>query len=96
MFGRKQRHNTVIDTLVGSNSSVSGDLHFAGGCHVDGRVKGNVTADPVEESASPIPEEGPTGVPAIEGAFSSTRHTRWDSTRSPWAIIVTTLLRPFS
>ena len=46
MFGRKQRRHSVIDTLVGSNSEVNGDVHFAGGCHIDGTVKGSVSADP--------------------------------------------------
>lgn len=58
MFNRKQRRHTVIDTLVGANSKIKGDLHFDGGCHVDGTVKGNVTADPDTESALSISEVG--------------------------------------
>ena len=65
MFGRKKRHHTVIDTLVGSNSSVNGDLHFAGGCHVDGTVKGNVTAETESESALTVSEDG-----TIEGCVT--------------------------
>lgn len=65
MFGRKNRQHTVIDTLVGSNSSVNGDLHFAGGCHVDGTVKGGVTADPESESALTVSEDG-----TIEGGVT--------------------------
>jgi cytoskeletal protein CcmA (bactofilin family) len=38
MLGRKQRRHTVVDTLVGANTRISGDLHFSGGCHVDGTV----------------------------------------------------------
>ena len=45
MFGRKQRRHTVVDTLVGANTKVNGDLNFVGGCHIDGTVKGNVSAD---------------------------------------------------
>ena len=52
MFGRKQRSNSVVDTLVGSNSRVNGDLNFTGGCHVDGLVKGNVNADPGSKKLS--------------------------------------------
>lgn len=58
MFNRKQRRHTVIDTLVGVNSKIKGDLHFDGGCHIDGTVKGNVTADPDTESALSISEIG--------------------------------------
>ena len=58
MFGRKQRKHSVIDTLVGSNSKISGDLHFEGGCHVDGIVKGNVSADPESNSALSVSEDG--------------------------------------
>ena len=58
MLGRKQRRHTVVDTLVGSNTRISGDLHFTGGCHVDGTVNGSVTADPDSKSALSISEEG--------------------------------------
>ncbi len=58
MFNRKQRRHTVVDTLVGSNSKISGDLHFDGGCHIDGTVKGNVSADPDTESALSISDIG--------------------------------------
>jgi cytoskeletal protein CcmA (bactofilin family) len=65
MFGRKQRRHTVVDTLVGSNTRVNGDLNFAGGCHVDGTVKGNVSADPESQSALSVSEDG-----TIEGGVT--------------------------
>jgi len=65
MFGRKKRRHSVIDTLVGINSKVSGDLNFSGGCHVDGTVKGNVTADSDSNSALSIAEEG-----TVEGSVN--------------------------
>ena len=58
MLGRKQRGHTVVDTLVGANTRISGDLHFSGGCHVDGTVNGSVTADPDSKSALSISEGG--------------------------------------
>ncbi len=58
MFGRKKRKHNVVDTLVGSNSRVNGDLHFEGGCHIDGTVKGCVSADPDSSSALSISEDG--------------------------------------
>ena len=65
MFGRKQKSNSVIDTLVGSNSRVNGDLNFSGGCHVDGLVKGNINAEPDSNSSLSISEEG-----SVEGGVS--------------------------
>ncbi|WP_405231646.1 bactofilin family protein [Lentisalinibacter salinarum] len=58
MFGRKNKRHTTIDTLVGPNSRVQGDLHFEGGCHVDGTVQGNVSADSESDSALSISENG--------------------------------------
>jgi len=58
MFGKKQSRHTVVETLVGSNSKLYGDLHFQGGCHVDGTVKGNVSADPDTDSALSISDIG--------------------------------------
>jgi cytoskeletal protein CcmA (bactofilin family) len=58
MLGRKQRRHTVVETLVGANTRISGDLHFTGGCHVDGTVNGSVTADPDSKSALSISEGG--------------------------------------
>ena len=58
MFGWKNRKHSVVDTLVGSNSRVNGDLHFEGGCHVDGTVKGSISADPDSSSALSISEDG--------------------------------------
>ena len=58
MFGRKQSRHTAIETLIGSNSKVNGDLHFTGGCHIDGTVKGSVSADLDSSSALSISEDG--------------------------------------
>jgi cytoskeletal protein CcmA (bactofilin family) len=58
MFGKKQSRHTVVETLIGSNSKLYGDLHFLGGCHIDGTVKGNVTADPDTDSALSISDIG--------------------------------------
>ncbi len=69
MFGRKKRRHSVIDTLVGPNSRVNGDLFFEGGCHVDGTIKGNVSADSDSNSALSISEdaivEGGVTVPYV-------------------------------
>ena len=58
MFSKKQRRHTVVETLIGSNSKLNGDLHFQGGCHIDGTIKGSVTADPDTDSALSISDIG--------------------------------------
>ena len=58
MFNKKQRRHTVVDTLVGTSTRINGDINFEGGCHVDGTVKGNVSADTESNSALSVSEEG--------------------------------------
>jgi cytoskeletal protein CcmA (bactofilin family) len=58
MFNKKQRRHTVVDTLVGTNTRVDGDINFEGGCHIDGTVKGNISADTQSNSALSVSEEG--------------------------------------
>lgn len=58
MFGKKQRTNGVIQTLVGDGTRIKGDLRFDGGCHVDGVVHGNVIADRDSEAFLSISAEG--------------------------------------
>ena len=54
MFGNKQRRHNAVETLIGSNTRIAGDLHFTGGCHdpdshaaltvsEDGNIDGGVT-----------------------------------------------------
>lgn len=45
MFGSKPARNNEIDSLVGSNSRIRGDVYFSGGLRVDGVIKGNVIAE---------------------------------------------------
>ena len=58
MFGRKRHHHVRIDNLVGPNSKVNGDIFFHGGCHVNGIVKGSVSADSDTDSTLTISDEG--------------------------------------
>jgi cytoskeletal protein CcmA (bactofilin family) len=58
-----------IDTLVGPATRIIGDVHFAGGFHVDGFVKGNVDAPGDSGSTLSISEggvvEGSVAVPNV-------------------------------
>ncbi len=65
MFGGKKK-NPSIDTLVGCNSRVDGDIRFGGGFHIDGYVKGNVKAAAETISIVSISERG-----VIEGTVSA-------------------------
>lgn len=52
MFGKKSNFSSArIDTLIGQGTEINGDLVYAGGLHVDGRINGNVVA---EEGSSSI------------------------------------------
>jgi len=58
MFGRKERRGGVIQTLIGDNTRIKGDLRFEGGCHIDGVVDGSVIADKDPEAFLSISSEG--------------------------------------
>ena len=70
MVGRaKKRKKMAIESLVGSQTAVSGDIGFLGGLHVDGYVRGNVEAEPDTDSMLSISEggtiEGNVNVPNV-------------------------------
>ena len=58
MFSGDKQSKTRIDTLVGRNSRVDGDLHFKGGLHVDGEIHGNVHAEEGTESMLSLSQHG--------------------------------------
>jgi cytoskeletal protein CcmA (bactofilin family) len=41
----------AVDTLIGRQTEVLGDVRFSGGLHVDGKIKGNVTTLGGDKSA---------------------------------------------
>lgn len=78
MFGSKKdkqvrpkppKPTASIDTLIGSNTRINGDLEFSGGLHIDGYVKGNIQAELESSSVLRISEngvvEGSVGVPQV-------------------------------
>ncbi|MEO6919194.1 MAG: polymer-forming cytoskeletal protein [Collimonas sp.] len=54
MFNRKAK--STIDSLIGSSTSIQGDVHFKGGLRIDGHVKGNVVAEVGQTSVLVISE----------------------------------------
>lgn len=59
MFSSKSpRPAARIDTLIGRNTEISGNVSFGGGLHVDGRVHGNVSAADSPESLLSVSQHG--------------------------------------
>lgn len=58
MFGKDKKTSGKIDTLIGQNTEVRGDVVFRGGLHVDGVIKGNVTAAVDGSSMLSLSERG--------------------------------------
>lgn len=57
MFGNKHsKPQTQIDTLIGANAIIGGDINFSGGLRVDGHVNGNVIATPGKPSTLVLSE----------------------------------------
>ncbi len=60
MFGRKKNGPITgrIDTLISKAARVQGDVEFAGGLHLDGRVQGQVRSIGTEPATLWISEQG--------------------------------------
>ncbi len=59
MWGEKRKRKaTRIDTLIGQQTEVMGDIKFSGGLHIDGTIKGNVIAEPDSRSMLSLSEQG--------------------------------------
>lgn len=67
-FKNSNKPQSRIDTLIGTETRIEGDIHFTGGLRVDGSIRGNVS----ESAASPgtliLSEHG-----RIEGAITVSR-----------------------
>lgn len=62
MLGKKKQpkrpSSGQFDTLISAKTSISGDLHFSGGLHVDGKIRGKVTAEEGSSAVLRISEVG--------------------------------------
>ena len=47
-----------MDTLIGRQTEITGDVAFSGGLHVEGRIKGNVLAASDKASTLSVAEAG--------------------------------------
>ena len=71
MFGKgKKTSCSRIDTVIGQQTRLEGDIRFSGGLHVDGTVKGNIIAEPGSDNVLTVSEkgriEGDVQVPNLE------------------------------
>lgn len=67
-FKKANKIDNRIDTLVGADTRIEGDLHFAGGLRVDGAIRGNVSEQNGSPSTLIISEHG-----RIEGAVTAAK-----------------------
>jgi cytoskeletal protein CcmA (bactofilin family) len=51
-----------VDTIIGQQTRIEGDVHFTGGLHVDGHIKGSIIAETGSDSVLTVSEHG-----SIEG-----------------------------
>ncbi|NOY66143.1 MAG: polymer-forming cytoskeletal protein [Gammaproteobacteria bacterium] len=59
MFSKSKKHRAgKIDTMVGQNTEVNGDVVFSGGLHIDGLVKGNIMVSEGADSTLTLSENG--------------------------------------
>jgi cytoskeletal protein CcmA (bactofilin family) len=63
----KRNNNVKIDTLIGANTRINGDVEFSGGLHLDGHINGNVSVsgEPGTGSSLSVSEQG-----EIEGSVT--------------------------
>lgn len=83
MFGGnnpKGNASTSVDTLIGRQTEILGDVRFSGGLHVDGKIKGKVIANSDKAASLSVSDtglvEGDVRVPNIvlNGAVTGDVH----------------------
>jgi cytoskeletal protein CcmA (bactofilin family) len=69
MLFKSKSRSQRIDTLIGAATQIVGDVHFTGGFHVDGNVKGNVDAPADSDARLSVSDggvvEGSVAVPNV-------------------------------
>lgn len=59
MWGNSNKFKAAkLDTIIGPNTEIRGDVNFSGCLHVDGKVVGNVSADDDSESMLTLNQGG--------------------------------------
>jgi len=55
---RPAKATNTVDTLIGRQTDLTGDIRFTGGLHVDGKVKGKIMADSDDNAVLSVSESG--------------------------------------
>ena len=63
MFKRNKNTKAKIDTLIGAETRINGDVEFAGGLHLDGYINGSVKGQLSADTFLSVSESG-----CIEGS----------------------------
>ena len=58
MWGNNKRKVTQIDSLIGQQTEINGEIMFSGGLHIDGLVEGNITAPDNSGAVLTLSEQG--------------------------------------
>lgn len=63
MLGKKKQQprrpaSGQFDTLISAKTTIAGDVHFTGGLHIDGKVRGKVSADEGSSAVLRVSEVG--------------------------------------
>jgi cytoskeletal protein CcmA (bactofilin family) len=67
-FKKSNRVQNSIDTLIGADTRVEGDIHFSGGLRIDGAVRGKVSEPNANPSTLILSEHG-----HIEGPVNASK-----------------------
>lgn len=67
-FKKSNRIQNSIDTLIGTDTRIEGDVFFSGGLRVDGAIRGNVSEPTASPSTLILSEYG-----RIEGAVNASK-----------------------
>lgn len=58
MWGNRKRKVTRIDSLIGQQTEIKGDINFTGGLHIDGKIEGNISAAESSGSVLTLSDQG--------------------------------------
>ena len=58
MWGNRKRKVTRIDSLIGQQTEIRGDITFNGGLHIDGKIEGNIIATESSGSVLTLSDQG--------------------------------------
>jgi len=58
VLGSKNKNSGHYETLISNKPEFVGNLHFSGGLHIDGRIKGNIIAEDKSGAVVRISETG--------------------------------------